>query len=206
MLRKTGLLVLLALTVPSLAQAQAKPQKPTGTQPGADGVRRDPQGIKGISPFWESVKKGDDLYVARDFDGAIAAFKDAIVKDPQNAMGHYRIGEAHRAKNELKEAEAAWVAALRYVGSDKPLKAKILFVLADLRERQKSFDDANDRWNAYLEFGKQNPDTKIYAASAEERKKRIATWKQLLEQYGAVRKRIEARLKEADAKAKASAK
>ncbi len=201
-MRRVVLIVVACLALPSVAQAQ----QPTKGAKSATEVRRDPQGIKGISPFWELLKKGDDQYVARDFDGAIAKYREAIVKEPQNAMGHYRIGEAHRAKDDLKEAEAAWVAALRYVGADKQLKAKILFVLADLRERQKSYEDATDRWNAYLEFAKQNTDTKTYPASAEERKKRIATWQQLLVQYGEVRKRIEQRLKEADAKAKASAK
>lgn len=188
------------------ADKKAEPAKDEkAAKADAGGVKKDPQGVTGISPFWEALKKGDDLYVARDFDGAIAAYKEAITKTPQHPLGHYRIGEAHLAKKEISEAEAAWVAALRYVGPDKSLKAKILFVLADLRERQKSLDDATDRWNAYAQFAQQNTDAKTYPASAEERKKRVATWKQMLDQYGAVRKRIEQRLKEADDKAKKSA-
>lgn len=201
-----GVALLLSPTALAQGKAEKKPASAAAPKAGAGEVKRDPQGIVGISPFWESLKKGDDLYVARDFDGAIASFKEAITKEPQNALGHYRIGEAHLAKNELSEAEASWVAALRYVGSDKSLKGKILFVLADLRERQKSLDDATDRWNAYGEFAKQNPDAKTYPASAEERKKRVAAWKQMQDQYAAVRKRIEQRLKEADDKAKKSAK
>ena len=169
------------------------------------GPRKDPQGVKGISPFWEQIKKGDDLYVARDFDGAIAAYKEAITKEPQNALGHYRIGEAHLAKNDTQEAETSWVAALRFVGTDHPLKAKILFVLADLRERQKSFDDATDRWNAYAQFAQQQPAAKAFPKSAEDRKGKIASWTKLVSDYAAVKKRIEARLKEADAKAKKDA-
>lgn len=169
------------------------------------GPRKDPQGVKGISPFWEQIKKGDDLYVARDFDGAIAAYKEAITKEPQNALGHYRIGEAHLAKNDTQEAETSWVAALRFVGNDHPLKAKILFVLADLRERQKSFDDATDRWNAYAQFAQQQPAAKAFPKSAEDRKGKIAGWTKLVSDYAAVKKRIEARLKEADAKAKKDA-
>jgi tetratricopeptide (TPR) repeat protein len=169
------------------------------------GPRKDPQGIKGISPFWEQIKKGDDLYVARDFDGSIAAFKEAITKEPQNALGHYRIGEAHLAKGDTQEAETAWVAALRFVGNDHPLKAKILFVLADLRERQKSYDDATDRWNAYAQFAQQQPAAKAFPKSAEDRKGKIASWTKLVTEYAAVKKRIETRLNEADAKAKADA-
>jgi tetratricopeptide (TPR) repeat protein len=192
--------VLLAVSLaPGLALAQAKTA--------AKGeVRKDPQGVKGISPFWEALKKGDDLYVARDFDGAITAYRDAISKAPQNAMGHYRMGEAQLAKGELQEAEASWVSALRFVGGDLNLKAKILFVLADLRERQRSYDDAKERWGAYEQFAQQNAAAKTYPASAADRKKRIDTWKKMLEDYAAVKTRIEQRLKEADAKAKASAK
>ncbi|MFO0567852.1 MAG: tetratricopeptide repeat protein [Polyangiaceae bacterium] len=169
------------------------------------GPRKDPAGVKGISPFWEQLKKGDDLYVARDYDGAIGAYKDAITKEPQNPLGHYRIGEAHLAKNDTQEAETAWVAALRFVGTNHPLKAKILFVLADLRERQKSYDDATDRWNAYGQFAQQQPAAKAYPKTAEDRKAKIATWTKLVSDYDAVKKRIEARLKEADDKAKKDA-
>lgn len=185
-------LVSLVLALPAAAKDDA-------------GARKDPQGVKGISPFWEQIKKGDDLYVARDFDGAIAAYKEAITKEPQNALGHYRIGEAHLAKNDTQEAETSWVAALRFVGTDHPLKAKILFVLADLRERQKSFDDATDRWNAYAQFAQQQPAAKAFPKSAEDRKGKIASWTKLVSDYAAVKKRIEARLKEADAKAKKDA-
>src|SRR5262245_47318801 len=187
----------LALAVPVTASAQEK-SKSEGKATASGGMRRDPTGVKGVSPFWEALKKGADLYVARDFDGAISAYKDAITKDPQNPMGHYRIGEAHLAKNDTQEAEAAWVSALRYVGKDHMLKAKILFVLADLRERQKSYDDATDRWGAYEQFAKQQPSAKAYPATATERKKRVADWKKLLVDYGEVKKRIEARLREAD--------
>jgi tetratricopeptide (TPR) repeat protein len=190
--------LLLGLTLPAPALAQGQP--PAQGEP-----RRDPEGIKGLSPFWETLKKGQDLYVARDFDGAIAAFREAIAKEPQNALGHYRMGEAQRAKGDLQEAEVAWVAALRYVGNDLPLRAKILFVLADLRERQKSWDDAKERWTAYEQFAQQNPGVRTFPATAAERKKRIETWKKLLEDYAAVKKRIEQRLKEADEKARKSA-
>lgn len=185
-------LVSLVLALPAAAKDDAGP-------------RKDPQGVKGISPFWEQIKKGDDLYVARDFDGAIAAYKEAITKEPQNALGHYRIGEAHLAKNDTQEAETSWVAALRFVGADHPLKAKILFVLADLRERQKSFDDATDRWNAYAQFAQQQPAAKAFPKTADDRKGKIASWTKLVSEYAAVKKRIEARLKEADAKAKKDA-
>src|SRR5262245_4117191 len=112
----------LFFAAPAAGQGQAKPEaKKTEAGP-----RRDDKGIKGISPFGETVKKGDNADVARDFDGAISAYREAIQKQPQNPMGHYRIGEAHLAKGDDKEAEAAWVAGLRYVGKDHQLRTKLL--------------------------------------------------------------------------------
>ncbi|MCC6216306.1 MAG: tetratricopeptide repeat protein [Polyangiaceae bacterium] len=169
-------------------------------QPKDDGVRRDPKGLKGISPFWEHVKKGDSAYIARDFEGAIAAYRQAIAEEPQNAMGHYRIGEAHLKKGDLPEAEAAWVAGLRFVGGDAALKAKLLFVLADLRERQKAHDDAVDRWTAYATHVQEKPESKGYPATAEERKKRVADWKKMLEEAKVVKERIAKRVEEASKK------
>jgi tetratricopeptide (TPR) repeat protein len=198
-LRRMVPLFALALAVPATALGQAAPKK-------AGEVRKDPKGLTGVSPFWESLKKGDNAYVARDYDGAIAAYKEAITKEPQNALGHYRIGEAHLAKEQMQEAEAAWVAGLRYVGANHPLRAKLLFVLADLRERQKSYDDATEGWNKYEAFVREQPQSKGYAATAADRKKRVADWKKLVVDYGEVKKRIQKRLEEADEKARKSAK
>lgn len=171
----------LCLAVSAAAQGQVPP-------------KRDPQGLKGVSPFWEAVSKGDAAYIARDFDGAIAAYREAIQSDPQNAMGHYRIGSAHLAKGDLREAEAAWVSALRF-STDNAMKSKVLFVLADLRERQKAWDDAVDRWNAYEQHSSR-PEANAYPATPMERKKRIAEWKKVSEEAQAVKARIERRLQE----------
>jgi tetratricopeptide (TPR) repeat protein len=182
------------------SQQGAAPQKTAAGEP-----RRDPKGIKGISPFWEALKKGDNAYVARDYDGAIAAYKDAITKEPQNALGHYRIGEAHLAKGEVQEAEAAWVAGLRYAGANHALRSKLLFVIADLRERQKGYDEATEAWGKYEAFVRDQPQSRGYPQTPAERKKRIAAWKKLSAEYVDVKARIQKRLEEADEKARKSA-
>lgn len=187
-----------ALLLSALALVLAAPA--ALAQPKEDGVRRDPKGLKGISPFWEHLKKGDNAYIARDFEAAIAAYRQAIAEEPQNALGHYRIGEAHLKKGDLQEAEAAWVAGLRFVGADAGLKAKLLFVLADLRERQKAHDDAVDRWTAYATHVQEKPESKGYPATADERKKRVADWKKLLEEAKSVKERIAKRVEEASKK------
>jgi tetratricopeptide (TPR) repeat protein len=218
-----GAVLALAL-VPSLAAAQepAAPAAPAKEAPAADKAapataaapkapaegepRRDPKGIKGISPFWEAVNKGDKAFVARDFDAAIAAYREAITASPQNALGHYRMGEAQLAKGNPAEAEQSWDAGLRFAGEDAVLRAKLLFVLADLRERQKALDEAKARWEQYEKFVQQSPESKGFAATPPERKKRIDDWKKTSGDSVAVKERIEKRLKEAEEAARKSAK
>jgi tetratricopeptide (TPR) repeat protein len=183
--------------------SKSKEAEPAAAQQG--GPRRDPKGIKGISPFWESIKKGDDALAARDIEGAKAAYQEAIRSDPQNAMGHYRMGEAELTKGNLKEAEGFWQSALRFVGENASLKAKVLFVLADLKERQRSWEEEKNGWNAYEAHAKAAPTAKTYPATPVDRLKRIDEWKKLEVDYAAVKERIKARLDEAEKKAAESA-
>ncbi len=211
----SGLLACL-VSVPVLAQqAPPNPVQPAQSAPaatpkgfrytiGPDRVRRDPTGVQGISPFWEAVNKGDRAYLARDLPGAIAAYEQAIKAEPKNPMGHYRLGEAYLAKDMPKDAEDAWTAAVRFADQVPTVKAKALFVLADLAERQKNWNTATERWTAYENFVK-DPKAKGYAATASERKKRIAAWIELEKKSAEVKGRIEKRLKEAEEKAKESA-
>jgi tetratricopeptide (TPR) repeat protein len=177
----------------------------TPSKPDADGVRRDPKGIKGISPYLELSNKGDRAYVARDFDGAIAAYREAIKSDPEKALGHYRVGCAQLAKGDQKEAEAAFVNGLRFVGRDGTLKGKLIFALADLRERQKNNDEAIGRWKEYAKNAQDEKEAITYPATATERVSRNEAWKQNSTDSAAVKERIAKRLKEADEASRKSA-
>lgn len=185
--------------------AKSAPAKGDGVTVGEDGVRRDPKGIKGISAYQELIVKGDRAYVARDFDGAIAAYREAIQKDPQNALGHYRVGSAQLAKGDQKEAEAAWVAGLRFVARDGSLKARLIFALADLRERQKNNDDAVTRWKEYSANAESEKEAITYPATATERALRNEAWKKLAAESAEVKERIAKRLKEAEEASRKSA-
>src|SRR5450432_1349044 len=196
-MRKPLLRVLVSCSILLVASGALADDK--AAQKGGDsGVRRDPKGIKGISPFWEAVKKGDSAFTARDFDGAIAAYREAITAEPQNALGHYRAGEAQIAKGDLKEAEAAFASGLRFVGNDPMLKAKLEFAVADLGERKKAYDDAIAKWTEYETFTTAQPDAKGYPATGTERKKVVETWKKVSADALEVKARIDKRLKEAD--------
>jgi tetratricopeptide (TPR) repeat protein len=190
------------LSVKASAKTDAKADASTVD---SDGVRHDPKGIKGISPYMEQIVKGDHAYVARDFEGAISAYREAIKLEPEKALGHYRVGAAQLAKGDQKEAEAAFVSGLRFVGKDGTLKAKLIFALADLRERQKNNDEAIGRWKEYSKNAEDEKEAITYPATATERVSRNEAWKKNVADSGEVKARIAKRLKEADDAARKSA-
>jgi tetratricopeptide (TPR) repeat protein len=190
---------------PKPAPAKAAPAKEAEKAAAPGGPRRDPDGIRGISPYMEAMKKGEDAYVARDFQGAVTAFQEAIKLDVQKMLGYYRIGEAQLALNNIVEAEAQWQNALTKTGSDD-LKAKVYFLLADLRERQMKWTEAKEAWTAYSNYLTANPKALGYPATAVERQKMIDRRVKDEADYGAVKERIKKReterIKEAEDNAK----
>jgi tetratricopeptide (TPR) repeat protein len=187
------------------AKTDGKAAKSDAPVIGEDGVRRDPKGIKGISPYLEQIVKGDRSYVARDFEGAISAYREAIKLEPEKALGHYRVGSAQLAKGDQKEAEAAYVNGLRFVGKDGTLKGKLIFALADLRERQKNNDEAIGRWKEYSKNAEGEKEAITYPATATERVSRNEAWKKNVADSEEVKTRIAKRLKEADEASRKSA-
>ncbi|HXK18426.1 MAG TPA: tetratricopeptide repeat protein [Polyangiaceae bacterium] len=215
-MRKLTILLGLSACVAMATAAQAEDKKAAGPAAakagndsapiiGSDGVRRDPKGVKGISPYIELIIKGDHAYVARDFDGAIAAFREAIKAEPEKPLAHYRLGAAQLAKGDQKEAEAAFVNGLRFAGRDGSLKGKLIFALADLRERQKNNDEAIGRWKEYSKNAEDEKGAITYPATATERISRNEAWKKNAADSAEVKARIAKRLQEADAASRKSA-
>jgi len=154
---------------------------------------------KGKVLYSAKVLKGHAAYVARDFQGAIAAYKDAIKDDANDAFAHYFLGEAQIAAGNMAEADASFASGLRVVASKDDLHAKLLFVIADLRERQGKWPDAKKAWDEYAQFLSSHPNAKGFAATATERNKVVDTHVDLETKYAAVKQRIEQRLKETTA-------
>src|SRR5262249_35038780 len=127
--------------------------------------RRDPDNKKGISPYMEMIVKGQAAFSARDIQGAITTFQDAIKLRPEEMLGFYRLGEAEQEAGKLDDADKAWEAALSKrcsQGCEAPsnpdaLKAKVMFNIAFLRERQQKWPAAKDAWESYAAFLKGNP-------------------------------------------------
>lgn len=153
-----------------------------------------------LSPkYRDACTQGNTKYAARDFAGAIEAYRQAIELDPKNPLGHYLLGEAQLAAGNLTEAEAAWNRASLESGDTHganvspaaaTVRARILFVLADLKERQKKWDDAKAAWQMYLDWAAKYPNAGAFPASAQSRQQVIDTMQKLDTSYAVVRQRI----------------
>lgn len=174
----------------------------------------DPENRKGISPYMELVLKGDAAFVARDVPGAIAAYQDAIKMKPDELMAFYRLGEAEQDSGKLDDAGKTWEAALSRTcrqgcdihNTSANMKAKVLFVIAGLRERQQKWAAAKDAWESYAAFVKANPKVPGYPATALDRIKQVDRRVALEADYGKVKERIAQRVAEKEREAVENAK
>ncbi len=181
-------LVTVTLSAPVVAQT---PPATTAATPAAAAKKAGP------NPYSAAIQKGDAAYLAHDFDGAIAAYQQEIAKNPNSALGNYRLGEAQLAKGNMADAEQAWQTALRLAAKDVVLKGKVLFLLADLKERQKAYDEAVEHWKAYAAHVQAEPGAKGFPATAAERIKRVDEWKKISADAAEVKARIEKRIQAA---------
>jgi tetratricopeptide (TPR) repeat protein len=143
------------------------------------------------SKYKEACSQGNAKYVARDYAGAIEAYQSATALDPKNPLAYYLLGEAQLAAGSLTEADSAWNrAALESGEGDPALRAKILFVLADLRERQKKWDDARAAWQVYLDWAAKFPAAGVFPTSGQSRQRVIDAMLKQDKAYEVVRQRI----------------
>jgi tetratricopeptide (TPR) repeat protein len=143
--------------------------------------------------FTTLCSQGNAKYAARDFDGAIALYRKAIELAPHQALGHYLLGEALLAAGNLTDAEASWGRAAVEGGEKDPaLHARVLFVTADLKERQKKWEEAKAAWQTYLDWANRFPDAGVFPASAQSRLVVLDTVIKQDKAYEVVRQRIAA--------------
>jgi tetratricopeptide (TPR) repeat protein len=159
-------------------------------KPGAEAApARDPANVTGLSQAMELVADGNDKLVARDAPGAIESYRRAIKLQPKNPLGHLMLGQALVTTNALPEAEAAFRAGDATADGAPAIKARLLFSLADLKERQKKLDDAKAAWQRYADYVSKR-ETVGFASTATAR---IAAIDEALKQdkaYEIVRQRI----------------
>jgi hypothetical protein len=169
---------------------------PPGSPP-ALAPRSDAKAVKSApSPYAAALAKGHAAYAARDFPAAMQAYREAITHDGSDPSGYYFLGEAQIAGGSTVEADASFAAGLRNAGNRDELRAKLLFVVADLRERQGKWLEAKKGWEEYAQFLSTHPGVKGYAATATDRVKVADARIDLDTKYAPVRQRIEDRIKE----------
>ncbi|MGE5786578.1 MAG: tetratricopeptide repeat protein, partial [Myxococcales bacterium] len=184
--------------MPARTATPAPFQTPRPLRKDQDGVRRDPAGRRGISPFWDAIRRGDEAVLVRDLARAEVAYQAAIVIESENPIAYLRLGQISVRGSKLDRAEVAYRDALRLSSRDSTLRATALFVLADLRERQGQRDEAIAAWQSYEEYLKKDPNAKGYPETPIERASRLRKYSALAAESKAVRERINLRIKEAD--------
>lgn len=180
----------------------AAPSAPAVAKPAE--IRRDPAGIKGVSPVWDSLKLGDASFLARDYDAATKHYQEAITKEPQHPLGHLRMAEVLIQKGNFVEATQAIATAQRFAAKHPTLGARALFLTAWIHEQQQQWEEAIAAWNAYAQYAREQSKATVFQRIPPERLKRIQDQKQLKQDAAAVKERIEKRLKEAEEKARRS--
>jgi len=168
-----------ALAAPPKKAPAAAPAKPT-----------EDAAVATHKQFLDAIKDGSAKYVSKDVSGAIEAFQKATNLEPRNPVGYYYLGEAQLGNKDLAQAESAWLHASQVSDEGTPgLKAKIFFCIADLRERQKRWDDAKASWEQYSELTAKFEGS-TFPTIAKERIAAIDTMLAQDKAYEIVRKRI----------------
>jgi TolA-binding protein len=172
------------------AKAAEKGTEKAAEKPGDK--RSDPDNVTGLSKFMETCIQGNGKYLARDFAGAIATYREAIQLAPKNALGHYLLGEAQLAAGNVAEAAASFTQASNEANDgNRSLRAKIFFCLADVKERQKKWDEAKATWKTYVDYA-EKLDGGAFPASGTSRIQAIDDMLKQDKAYEIVRQRIAA--------------
>jgi TolA-binding protein len=165
-----------------------------GTPPETAGAR--PSSAAPASPYKAALAKGHAAYLARDFPGAMSSYKEAIAQDGTDPAAHYFLGQAQAASGSLVEADGSFAAGLRNAAKRDDWHGKLLFVVADLRERQGKWPEAKKGWEEYAQFLSTHPGVQGYPATATERAKAVDGRVDLETKYAPVKQRIEQRAQE----------
>jgi hypothetical protein len=133
MQKRLTLAALLTL-MPALAQAAPKS---TGSGAATGEVRRDPQGIRGISPYMEQISKGRLAFEKKNVEGALKAYRGAVRSDGDRILGHVLIAQIQLSKGDLDAALETLGRADGKKGSDEEI-SKLYAFRAELEERKRN--------------------------------------------------------------------
>jgi tetratricopeptide (TPR) repeat protein len=195
--------IFLALAIPATllsplaARGEPKAAKPKpaahGSEKADKSEKYDPENATAISQYMETVAKGNERFVAKDSTAAIDSYKKAAQLNPRHPLAHLLLAEAYLANGNLAEAEAASQHAYEADAKNALLRTHVLFLRAEVYERQKKWEDAKVAWQAYMEqAAKLGPDAGGFPQSGAERLKALQKVMDLAKPYAGVRERIAA--------------
>ncbi len=197
-----GLTLAVALAATSAAVAQPKGKDKTAPAKGAKKVNvvpKDPDNIKGISPYEEQLAEGRRLASTQNWAAAAAAFEKAIGMNPDDARGYLLLAQSKRDGDVMPTVETG-----RTKKAPEHVEAKLMFVRAELLERKASltpttgtgdlgdmlktvWDQSVEAWKSYAAFVTTHTRAPDYKATAEARQKAIADREAREQQYAPVR-------------------
>jgi tetratricopeptide (TPR) repeat protein len=198
-MRLRGLLAALAaLSAPALVLlpfAAARGDEPSAVPkragPDAGVTHHDPDNRTALAEWMERCLKGNAKYLAHDVPGAIDLYRQAIQLAPKRPLPHYLLGEAQLGAGNLAEAAAALTDAEQTSDDRDPdVRGKILFVLADLHEREKKWEDAKTAWKTYGDYAAKHVDAGMTPATPVARIQAIDDMLKQDKTYETVRQRI----------------
>jgi tetratricopeptide (TPR) repeat protein len=175
----------------SVAEATTKAEKV---------VPKDPENVRGISPYEEVLARGKARAKEQDWSGAAAAFDEAVAMKPDEARGYLLLAQAKRDGDVIGIVEKG-----RTKKGSEATEARLLFVRAELLERKASltpvlatgtdlgellktvWDTSKQAWTTYTAYVSTNPRAPDYRESAEARRKAIAEREDREQKYSVVR-------------------
>jgi Flp pilus assembly protein TadD len=188
-----------AVLVPiAVARGDGGTAAPAASDAGSS--KRDPDNRAGLAEWMDRCVQGNAKFMAKDVPGAIDLYRQAIQLAPKRPLPRYLLGEAQMASMNLADAEASFKEALDLSDDRDPnVRGKILFVTADLREREKKWDEAKVAWQAYADYSSKHADAGMTPSTPPARIQAIDDMIKQDKAYEIVRQRIVEELHPPDA-------
>ncbi len=187
-----ALLAAPALVLVPIAAAWGDAAPDTRPSPASDaGVRHDPDNRTSLAEWMDRCIKGNAKYLAHDISGAIDRYRQAILLAPKRPLSP--LSPCRSAARHRKSTGGRGRVERRGAASDDrdpDVRGKILFVLADLKEREKKWDDAKVAWKAYADYAAKHVDAGMTPATPPARIQAIDDMLKQDKAYDVVRQRI----------------
>ncbi len=105
------------------------------------------------------MRKGNDLYKQKNYDGSQQEYDKAITENPKNNIAHYNMGNAQFKNNKLDEAIQSYENAAS--NSDtKPVKEKAFYNKGVALSKQKKLQESIDAWKEALKLDPNDTETR----------------------------------------------